>query len=216
MVINPTLKGQAEKKRNLRDFIWPTVLEICGGNLKGLRVLDVGCNAGFWSFEAHNSGAEYVLGFDMRPEYVDQAELVRSALGIDPHSVEFKQMNIYDLSNEKLGGDYDLVLFFRILDHLSNPFSVLQKLRQVSGKLMVIDVRLASSEEGPLLEVIKEKQADPRSGVDIGLGLRPSPSALQLMLEHSGFTDFTAITPRRPLQQHYFDGRRGLFTCRSC
>jgi SAM-dependent methyltransferase len=214
IVINPTLEGQAEKKRNLKDFIWPVVLELCGGSLKGLRVLDVACNAGFWSLEAHNSGADYVLGFDMRQEYIDQAELVRDALGVDPKRVEFTQMNIYDLSRKNLGQDFDLVLLFRVLDHLSNPLSVIQRLREVTRKYLVVDVRLAVADQ-PFLEVVKERPADPRSGVDIGLGLRPSPAALNLMLTHCGFTDVTEVPPRQPLQEHYFDGRRSLFTCRA-
>ena len=34
--------------------------------LKGKRVLDLGCNAGFWSLNAAEAGADFVLGVDGR------------------------------------------------------------------------------------------------------------------------------------------------------
>src|SRR2546425_10675143 len=73
VVIRPSY---AEKKLRLRDFIWPVVLDLCGGNLGGQRVISVGCNSGFWSFGAHKSGAAYVLGFDAPPTPVRPAEFV--------------------------------------------------------------------------------------------------------------------------------------------
>ena len=45
IVITPTHEGQSNKKLQLRDFIWPAALELCGGSLEGLRILDVACNA---------------------------------------------------------------------------------------------------------------------------------------------------------------------------
>src|SRR5216117_3658204 len=88
VVIHPTNKENAREKIELRDFIWPVVMAVNGGSLKGLRVLDVGCNEGFWSLEAHKSGAAYVLGVDARAQHVEQAQLVRDALGIDPSHLE--------------------------------------------------------------------------------------------------------------------------------
>src|SRR5207247_1166356 len=94
VVIHPTNKENAREKIELRDFIWPVVMAVKGGSLKGLRVLDVGCNEGFWSLEAHKSGAAYVLGVDARAQHVEQAQLVRDALGIDPSHLEYRQMDV--------------------------------------------------------------------------------------------------------------------------
>src|SRR6266536_6668731 len=113
VVITPTRKQYVEKKTDLRSFIWPVVLDLFGGSLDGLRVLDVGCNAGFFSLEAHRSGAAFVLGIDAREKHIEQAKLVRDALNIDPGKLEYRQMNILDLSRARLG-EYDLVLFLRV------------------------------------------------------------------------------------------------------
>src|SRR5262245_51609176 len=110
----------SKEKLDLRDFIWPATLDVCGGSLERMRVLDVGFNAGFWSLQAHRSGAEYVLGIDARPVHIEQAQLVRDALGISPAQLGFRQMSVYDLSPKSVG-KYDLILFFRVLHHLCNP-----------------------------------------------------------------------------------------------
>jgi 2-polyprenyl-3-methyl-5-hydroxy-6-metoxy-1,4-benzoquinol methylase len=73
--------------------------------------------------------------------------LLRDALGVDPEQVEFTPMNIYDLSKKNLEQDFDLILLFRVLDHLSNPLSVIQKLGGVTRKYLIVDVRLAAVDQ---------------------------------------------------------------------
>lgn len=214
VVIKPTHDYRANKVVDLQDFVWPVVLDLCGGSLAGLRVLDIACNAGFWSLEAHKAGADQVVGFDARAQYVEQATLVRDAMGIDPKRVEYKHMDIYDLSLESVVGEYDLVLLFRVLNHLSNPLLALKKIREVCRGCLVADIRMVNG-ESPVFYVSPEHRQDgPVKGVDIGLALRPSQSAVELMLAHSGFGDVTAIPARSPLPESYFNGGRALFTAR--
>src|SRR5436309_8023505 len=105
VIINPE---DITGARSVRDFIWPAVLELCERkDLKGLRVLDIACNAGYWSLKALNSGAEHVLGIDARPMHIEQSELVRDALGLDPARLHYRLMSIDDLSPD-LVGRFDL------------------------------------------------------------------------------------------------------------
>jgi tRNA (mo5U34)-methyltransferase len=200
----------ADKKEQLRHFIWPAVLKLCGGSLKRFRVLDVGCNAGFWSLEAHRSGAAYVLGVDVRPVHIEQAELVRDALGIPSTQLEFRQMNIYDLSREELG-QFDLCILLRVLHHLNQPLVALEKIRQMCRSFLVIDIKLVC-EEQPVFRPSFENVERPLHGTD-GFTVKPSRSALELMLTQLGFTEVTLILPDPPVQK-YLRGRRGLFTAR--
>jgi SAM-dependent methyltransferase len=211
VVIKPTHEADNEKRSNLRDFVWPMVLELFGGSLKGLRVLDIACNAGFWSLEAHKSGADYVLGLDARPTHVEQAELVRDALRIDPGQLAYKHMDIYDISPETVGGQYDLVLLLRVLNHLSNPLLALQKIRKVSRAYLVADIKLVDYQQ-PVLELRRENQADPRTGVDLGVALRPSRPAVEMMLHCCGFAGLKEIPPRPPLPKSHFDGLRMILS----
>ena len=49
-------------------------------DLTGRSVLDIGCNAGFYSFEMKRRGAARVLGVDSNPRYLDQARFAARVL----------------------------------------------------------------------------------------------------------------------------------------
>jgi 2-polyprenyl-3-methyl-5-hydroxy-6-metoxy-1,4-benzoquinol methylase len=53
-------------------YFFGPLIELCGGSLKGKRVLDLGCSAGFWSLDAVESGCDFVLGIDGRQMQIDQ------------------------------------------------------------------------------------------------------------------------------------------------
>ena len=82
--------GQINRHEQRRRYFFDALLEIAGGTLEGLRVLDLGCNAGLWSLNALESGAQFVLGIDRHPPYVEQAELVFEAKGIDRSRYRFE------------------------------------------------------------------------------------------------------------------------------
>lgn len=198
-------------KPKLRGFIWPAVLDLCGGSLKGLRVLDVGCNEGFWSLEAHRSGAAYVLGIDARAVHIEQAELVRDALGVSSEELEYRQMNIYDLAPERVG-EYDLCLLLRVLQHVRHPLLALERVRRVCRAHIVLDVKMVRLDD-PVLYFIEEDPDGLALGVDL-VALRPSKAAVKLMLEASGFAHVKLVPPKQPLEGSYVGGKRGVFTAR--
>jgi tRNA (mo5U34)-methyltransferase len=207
IVINPGDDGV----QGSREFVWPAVLQLCGGTLDGLRVLDVACNAGFWCLQAVNSGAAHVLGVDARSLHIDQAELVRDAYGIDPDRLEYRVLNIYDLSPESVGV-FDLCLAFRVLHHLRHPMLALDRLRAVCRALLVVDVRL-TQDEGCVLKIHGEDTSESLYGVD-GLALRPSKTAIEQMLLSSGFDDVRFVPPDPPERGEYGKNHRAVLTAR--
>ncbi len=46
VLIETTYEHRAQKAKEIHDFVWPIVLEVCGGSLEGLRVLDIACDTG--------------------------------------------------------------------------------------------------------------------------------------------------------------------------
>lgn len=95
-------------------------------DLRGKRVLDVGCRDGLFSFEAETLGAKEVVGIDndLSPGAVEVLiPFLRS-------KVRMAELNVNDLSPEHFGR-FDVILCAGLLYHLRFPFWGLQRLRDV-------------------------------------------------------------------------------------
>lgn len=103
-------------------------------SLAGKSVLDIGCNAGFYSIEMKRRGAERVVGIDSDDRYLAQAELASEVLGYD--DIEFRKLDVYDVG--ALGETFDLVIFMGVLYHLRHPLLALDLIREhVAGDMML-------------------------------------------------------------------------------
>jgi SAM-dependent methyltransferase len=100
----------------------------------GKRVLDIGCNAGFYSFVAKLRGAASVTGMDQQPHYLAQALLIREILGID---VQFQQTDGHDL-DERIGS-FDVVINTGVIYHLQNPMDLLGRLARITTEVMYLE-----------------------------------------------------------------------------
>jgi methyltransferase (TIGR04290 family) len=99
---------------------------IVPADLTGKSVLDIGCNAGFYSVEMKRRGAERVVGIDSDDRYLAQARLATDALGFT--GVEFRNLSVYDVA--ALGETFDLVIFMGVLYHLRHPLLALDLIRE--------------------------------------------------------------------------------------
>jgi tRNA (mo5U34)-methyltransferase len=95
-------------------------------DLSGMSVLDIGCNAGFYSMEMKRRGADRVLGIDSDERYLAQARLAGEALGYD--RIEFRNLSVYEIGS--LGERFDLVIFMGVLYHLRHPLLALDLIRE--------------------------------------------------------------------------------------
>jgi tRNA (mo5U34)-methyltransferase len=95
-------------------------------DLTGKSVLDIGCNAGFYSIEMKCRGAVRVLGIDSDERYLAQARLATETFGFD--DIEFAQLDVYDVA--ALGEQFDFVIFMGVLYHLRHPLLALDLIRE--------------------------------------------------------------------------------------
>ena len=92
-------------------------------DLTGKTVLDVGCNAGFYSIEMKKRGADRVIGIDSDERYLAQARYAAHVLGV---SIDFRNMSVYDIAT--LDEKFDVVIFMGVMYHLRHPLLALDLL----------------------------------------------------------------------------------------
>jgi tRNA (mo5U34)-methyltransferase len=107
------------------QFKWRNFSHAIPADLRGQTVLDIGCNAGFYSIEMKRRGASRVLGVDFDESYLAQA---RFAAEVSEVEIEFRQLSVYDVG--ELGEKFDVVLFMGVLYHLRHPLLALDLIRE--------------------------------------------------------------------------------------
>ena len=111
---------------------WRRFAHAIPADLSGKTVLDIGCNAGFYSVEMSRRGAARVLGIDTDETYLQQARFVAEVSGAP---IEFRRLSVYQVS--ELRERFDLVLFLGVLYHLRHPLLALDLLHEhVVGDLL--------------------------------------------------------------------------------
>ncbi len=121
---------------------WTKVRDEIPSNLDGATVLDIGCNAGFYSIEMKRRGATRVLGIDIDDRYLNQARFAARTLDL---KIEFQRCSVYDL--DSISGQFDFVVFMGVFYHLRYPLLGLDlAVKKVRGKLIFQTMLRGSSE----------------------------------------------------------------------
>jgi tRNA (mo5U34)-methyltransferase len=201
-------------------------------DLRGRRLLDIGCSDGYFSFEMEKRGAE-VTAIDFVPETYSGFATARTILG---SNVEYRMDNVYNLA-PATHGRFDVVLFLGVLYHLRNPLGALDAIRSVMrpgaqlfvGTMMIDEyVQLPDgsvttlAELGPRLAEIPLWQAYPADSLngDFTNCFAPNRAALTVALTEAqfrveevrvvsmgGYAHATAIEEPRSAKYQKLDGR---------
>jgi tRNA (mo5U34)-methyltransferase len=166
--------------------------------LDNLRVLDIGCAEGFFSFEAERRGALEVVAIDANPEAVHRFNVCRAALG--SRATAFLT-NIYDLSPRQFG-TFDVVLFYGVLYHLRHPLLALEKIHAICSGMLLLQT--AGFEEESMSNTACAKfypfglQSGPsdRPIHDPTVFWLPNSACLRGMLVHVGFEKVEHLSTR--------------------
>ena len=124
------------------NFKWQEMRGFLPEDMAGWRVLDVGCNAGFYSFELARRGAS-VTSIDVDPHYLAQARWAAREFGLEGQ-IEFRQMEVYDLAHES--ECFDLVWFMGVFYHLRYPLLALDLLARRTKRLMMFQTLTMAGE----------------------------------------------------------------------
>jgi tRNA (mo5U34)-methyltransferase len=127
---------------------WRRFADAIPADLRGKTVLDIGCNAGFYSLEMKRRGAERVLGIDSDEMYLAQARFSAEIAGLD---IEFRQLSVYDVG--ALGERFDVVIFMGVLYHLRHPLLALDLIHtHVAGDMLIFQTMQRGSNDAEPLE----------------------------------------------------------------
>ncbi|MFU0505207.1 TIGR04290 family methyltransferase [Pseudaminobacter sp. NGMCC 1.201702] len=127
---------------------WRKFADAIPADLTGRTVLDIGCNAGFYSIEMKRRRAERVVGIDFDDAYLAQARFAASVAGVE---IEFRRLSVYDLG--LLGEKFDVVLFMGVLYHLRHPLLALDIIRDyVAGDMLVFQSMQRGSDAVTVVE----------------------------------------------------------------
>ena len=125
-------------------------------NFVGKSVLDTGCWDGAYSFEAEKRGASRVISFDRticvdsRWGGTDGYKFLHNHFN---SKCEFVEGNIYHLKNFFDNCEFDIVLCYGVLYHMSDPLLAIQNLFSVCRETIAFEGIFTSTDE-PKLDLL--------------------------------------------------------------
>lgn len=115
------------------NFKWNEIKHAIPEDLSNKEVLDIGCNAGFYSLKLAQRGAK-VTAIDLDPNYLKQAEWVFDQYDLSKN-ITLRQQQVYDLAHEDK--QYDIIWFMGVFYHLRYPLLALDIIsKKVRNMLM--------------------------------------------------------------------------------
>lgn len=169
------------------------------GAIEGKKVLDVGCNDGFFLFECRKLGASRVVGIEADQRFCNHAILINELL--DLGGIEIKNISAYDITPDL--GLFDITLLLGVFYHLKNPMAVIDKLSEITTEMIIIETAIRNSQQdinnrkrgklgNPLMEFIEQPYK--LSVYDGALNWwAPNTECVCAMLRSSGFRNTEVI-----------------------
>lgn len=179
-------------------YKWRALASCLPQRLDGQRVLDIGCNAGYFAIELARRGAQ-VTAIDHDPHYLRQAAWAAAQFDLGKRLV-LREGDVYGLAST--GERYDIVLFMGVFYHLRYPLLGLDIAASMSDGLLLFQSlatggpadEMDTSDPGylgrdrlredawPKLAFIEHELAGDPSNWWV-----PNPPAMRAMLRSAGF-----------------------------
>ncbi len=186
-------------------YKWRDIRRFLPQDMHGMQVLDIGCNAGYYSFQLAALGAQ-VTALDSDDHYLAQARWAATMLDTN-RRVRFQKASIYHLGKQHR--KYDLVWFMGVFYHLRYPLLALDIVRNCcSGRIIFqtmtvpgdavytvkknypLDQRTVMNEPGwPKMAFIEHRFAE-----DPTNWWSPNHAAVEAMLRSAGFSNIERIS----------------------
>lgn len=155
---------------------WAAVSKAFPESFAGKDVLDLGCNAGFFSFVAVERGANYVCGVDANEKYIAQAKFANEVRG---DTIDFRVLPIQNL--QSLNRTFDITLCIGLLYHISDLYGAIKNIAAVTKDMVIVESAIyPDNDETPLIRVAAQEVRLP------GLW-HPNLAAYEALFKLAGF-----------------------------
>jgi len=120
------IKTKGHDRANTANKIFPN-------SLKGLSLLDLGCNIGSFCIEAKKRGAKKVVGVDAEAEKIKVARSIASHKHCD---IQYIAHNIETLDMKE---NFDFVILLNVIHHLHDPICLLRRVYDHVNRTLIIE-----------------------------------------------------------------------------
>jgi len=177
--MDASLRARIVQRRNL--IVPRIVAQFPGGRLDGLRVLDLGANAGFWARQMAALGAN-VTAIEPKRHNVAQAEAVAQVLG-DAGIIWIEDTAEAFLSESTQR--FDVVLNLGLLYHAEDAYGLLRLSAGACSDLLVVDSHCIN-DDAAYIEYRLEYTELPSQGTSPVVTV-PSRGGIYQMMRATGF-----------------------------
>jgi tRNA (mo5U34)-methyltransferase len=200
--------GPAAAQRILyrRDLICKTVATLLGSDAAKTRVLDIGCNCGFFSLDLADRGVGHVQGIDLRRHNIAQAQFLAKHFGVE--NVEFAVRDVDTLGS---ADQWDVVLNLGVLYHVVNPLEFIRQTYELCRRFAIIDTVVHREPVSAYFLVGDRDVSRPGEGRE-SYELRPTYRAAIDTIRYAGFREVVEIVgDAETPHELYGNGRRRCF-----
>ena len=131
---NIKTKEEIQKSSGKNLMKWARLEPILGVLIPGKRVLDIGCNDGFYSIMCKKKGASEVVGIDIDPLRIKKANFLKEIFEME--NIKFISKNFFRIDN--IPQQFDIVLCLGLLHRVSDPASLLTKISSF-GTILILE-----------------------------------------------------------------------------
>ena len=129
-------EAQRDARRRLEQF------GLRPEDVRGKRVLDLGCNNGAILFQISNDQPAQGVGIEYDPEKVDLARRIAAFAGIE--RLEFRVGDLDALDARAVGGPFDVVLCLAVEAHVQDPDHLYRLLADVTRGVLLFEANAST------------------------------------------------------------------------
>lgn len=115
--------------------------------LCGQSILDLASHDGRWSCAALECQAKYVLGIEGRKDLVQHANGHMKRYDIPDADYDFITGDLFDEIKKLTPGQFDVILCFGFLYHTAHHMLLLQEIKRLKPKYLILDTQICRSTE---------------------------------------------------------------------